>query len=77
MQKLKLSKSITMTIDNIMVVEQMMSKTKQNFSRTLDYILGDWVKVRTMLRQNKMVDQQEEVVSKQLHSIKTAKVIHE
>ena len=49
MKEIKVGKNVTLTLNNVLVVEQMMAKTKINFSRTLNYILSDWIKIRTQL----------------------------
>lgn len=77
MGKLKLSKSVTLTMDNVLVIEQMMEKTKQNFSKTLNYVLSDWVKIRTELAKAGRAKQNELDVSKKIKNIKKAKVIKE
>lgn len=75
MENLKLSKSVTLTMNNVMVIEQMMAKTKQNFSKTLNYVLSDWIKIRQMLSQQQKIKADEIKVSERLTDMKKAKVI--
>jgi hypothetical protein len=77
MEKLKLSKSVTLTMDNVLVIEQMMTKTKTNFSKTLNYVLSDWIKIRQELSRAGQAKKDELELSKQIQDIKKAKVIKE
>ena len=77
MRQIKVSKSVTLTMDNVVVIEQMMGKTRQNFSKTLNYVLSDWVKIRMALADKKAIKKDEIAVSKALDDVKKAKVIKE
>jgi len=77
MRQIKVSKSVTLTMDNVVVMEQMMGKTRQNFSKTLNYVLSDWVKIRMALADKKAIKKDEIAVSKALDDVKKAKVIKE
>lgn len=76
-KEIKVGKNVTLTLNNVLVVEQMMEKTKQNFSKTLNYVLSDWVKIRTMLAQKRKEGIDAINLSEQLHSIKKARVVKE
>jgi len=78
MKNIKVGKNVTLTLDNVLVVEQMMAKTKTNFSKTLNYVLSDWVKIRQMLAKEKKMTGQDAInISKRIADIKKAKVIKE
>lgn len=69
---IKVSKNITLTMENVNVITQMMAKTRKNFSFTVNYLLEDWVKVRTYLANKQELTKEEE---KPFKDIKKAKVI--
>jgi len=78
MKNIKVGKNVTLTLDNVLVIEQMMAKTKTNFSKTLNYVLSDWVKIRQMLAKEKKMTGQDAInISKRIADIKKAKVIKE
>ena len=78
MKNIKVGKNVTLTLDNVLVVEQMMAKTKTNFSKTLNYVLSDWVKIRQMLAKEKKMTGQDAInISKRIADIKKAKVVKE
>jgi len=59
-------------MENVNVITQMMAKTRKNFSFTVNYLLEDWVKVRTYLANKQELTKEEE---KPFKDIKKAKVI--
>jgi BioD-like phosphotransacetylase family protein len=77
MKELKVGKNVTLTLDNVLAVEQMMTKTKINFSRTLNYILSDWIKIRHSLAAAGKAKRDELKVSERIDDIKKAKGIKE
>ena len=78
MKNIKVGKNVTLTLDNVLVIEQMMAKTKTNFSKTLNYVLSDWVKIRQMLAKEKKMTGQDAInISKRIADIKKAKVVKE
>ena len=77
MKEIKVGKNVTLTLDNVMVIEQMMSKTKQNFSRTLNFVLSDWIKIRQMILQEHKGKQENLSVHNELQNIKKAKMVKE
>jgi hypothetical protein len=77
MKEIKVGKNVTLTLDNVMVVEQMMGKTRINFSRTLNYILSDWIKIRQALAKQGRAKRDELHISERIEDIQKAKVIKE
>jgi len=78
MKEIKVGKNVTLTLDNVIVIEQMMKKTRTNFSKTLNYVLSDWIKVRQMLLQEKKAKKDDMIgISNQIQDIQKAKVIKE
>lgn len=78
MKGIKVGKNVTLTLENVLVIEQMMGKTKTNFSKTLNYVLSDWIKIRQMLMQENKAKKDDMVgISNQIQDIQKAKVIHE
>ena len=75
MKEIKVGKNVTLTLQNVLVVEQMMAKTKINFSRTLNFILSDWIKIRQSLASAGQAKRDELKVSERIEDIKKAKVI--
>ena len=74
-RQIKVGKNVTLTLDNVLVVEQMMTKTKINFSRTLNYILSDWIKIRQSLARAGQSKRDELKVSEKIDEIKKPKEI--
>lgn len=74
-RQIKVGKNVTLTLDNVLVVEQMMAKTKINFSKTLNYILSDWIKIRQTLAAAGQAKRDELKISEKIDDIKKAKVI--
>ena len=75
MKNIKVGKNVTLTLDNVLVIEQMMTKTKTNFSKTLNYVLSDWVKIRQSLARAGKAKRDELKVAQKLDDIQKAKVI--
>jgi len=63
-------------MENVNVITQMMAKTRKNFSFTVNYLLEDWVKVRTYLANKQDInDRLTKEEEKPFKDIKKAKVI--
>jgi hypothetical protein len=50
---IKVSKNVTFKLENLMIVEQMMVRTRRNFSQTVNIILENWIRVTKMLDDQK------------------------
>lgn len=73
MRKVKVSKSITLTLDNVMVIDELMTKTKRNFSWTLNYILSNWVELRQKISEARS----NEALDNQIKNLQKAKAVKE
>ena len=76
-REIKVGKNVTLTLNNVLVVEQMMAKTKINFSRTLNYILSDWIKIRQSLAKAGQAKRNELKIAQRIDDIQKAKVVKE
>lgn len=52
------SKNVTLSTKSIDVVTQMQNKTRDNFSKTLDYIIKDWDKATVMIEKMKYEEEE-------------------
>jgi len=59
---LKVSKNVTFEMDNLMAIEELMTRTRRNFSQTLNILIKNWI---TMQRQLKKVQDDEEKIKQQ------------
>lgn len=72
-REMKVSKNVTLTMTNIEVITQVMDKSRANFSRALNIILDDWVRMRKTLRN----EAEKARLNQEINQISQAKVIRE
>jgi len=58
MTNLKVSKNVTFEMDNLMVIEQLMTRTRRNFSQTVNILIRNWVTMNRMYEEQKKTDDQ-------------------
>ena len=91
MEKMKISKNVTIDDDNYFVVKALMSQTKKNFSQTLDLIIVQWVRLSNEAKERRSIEENERLqaelkknleihkkeAAEKLKQMKKAKVIKE
>jgi hypothetical protein len=80
--QLKISKNVTFELDNLLVIERFMTRTKKNFSQTVNILIRDWITIQKLYKENQEQEQQikeqhERELREQELKIKQAKPLKE
>lgn len=50
-QSIKISKSVTFEMDNLLIINELMGRTKRNFSYCVNLVIKNWVTTRKLLKE--------------------------
>lgn len=59
LRNLKVSKNVTFELDNLMVIQQLMARTKRNFSQTVNILIKNWVTMNKIYEEQKQENEEQ------------------